>query len=74
MFKKNHEVSIESGFAMDLVKVLGRHGVKFEVSDEYVNDIVRDHPVWYRRFTILATDKTYKKLMAEFRANTNIGR
>lgn len=54
MFTKNHRITIESGFAMDLVRVLGKYGVKFEVTDEYRRD--NDTSLtWYRDFIIHAT-------------------
>lgn len=72
MFKKNHEVTIECGFAMDLVKVLGKHGIKFEVTDEYYDELDPNH-TWYRDFTIHTNKRTYKKLMDEFHTNVKVG-
>lgn len=68
MFTKNHEVTIGSAWAMDLVKVLGKSGIKFEVTDEYFN-VLGQEKLWYRDFTIRASKRTYVKLMNEFYAN-----
>jgi hypothetical protein len=71
MFTKNYEVTIECGFAMDLVKVLGKYGIRFEVTDEYFDELDPNH-TWYRDFTIRTNKRMYAKLMKEFRANTNV--
>lgn len=73
MFTKNHEVTITSGFAMDLVKVLGKYGVRFEVSDEYFDELDPKH-IWYRNFTIRASDRRFKKIMKEFQKNISVNK
>ena len=73
MFTKNHEVTIECGFAMDLVKVLGKYGIKFEVTDEYFDELDPKH-TWYRDFTIQASQRKYEKLMKEFQENIRVNR
>lgn len=73
MFKKNHKVRIESAWAMDLVRVLGRYGVKFEVTDEFpLVSTVKKRNIWYRDFTILASKRTYDKILNEFYKNTSV--
>jgi hypothetical protein len=71
MFTKTHEVTIESAWAMDLVKVLGKHGVKFEVSDEYVDELDPNR-TWYRDFTIRASERKYEKIMKELDSNVRV--
>ena len=71
MFTKMHEVTIESGFAMDLVKVLGKYGIMFEVTDEYFDELDPNH-TWYRDFTILASKRMFAKIMKDFRENTSV--
>lgn len=78
MLTKNHKVIVESGFAMELVKVLGKYGIRFRVSDEYVvlhaacmNKLNRDR-AWHRTFTIYTTKRTMDKIMTEFYKNVNI--
>lgn len=73
MFKKNHEVTIESAWAMDLVKVLGKYGIKFEVTDEYYDELDPNH-TWYRDFIIHAKKRTYDKVMNEFHKNVSVNK
>lgn len=73
MFKKNHKVRIESAWAMDLVKVLGKYGVKFEVTDEFqLVGNVDGRKIWHRDFTIRARKRTYDKILNEFYENTSV--
>ena len=71
MFTKNHEVTIENGFAMDLVKVLGKYGIKFEVSQEY-EGYLNEGRAWYRDFTIRANNRKMAKIMNEFYTNVKV--
>ena len=61
MFPKIYEVTIESMDAWDLVKLLGQYGLKFEVSDEYVNHLDPNRR-WLRDFTILANKRIMEKI------------
>lgn len=70
MLKKNYEVTIQCGYAMDLVKILGKHGVKFEVSEEYFDELDPAH-TWYRDFTIRVNSRTMDAIWSEFKNNVN---
>ena len=72
MFKKNFRLHIESAVAMDLVKVLGKYGIKFEVTDEYFDEreVLSDekpYHTWYRDFHIRATKRMMNRIRKEFK-------
>ena len=71
MFKKTFEVHTQSAVAMDLVKVLGKYGIKFEVTDEYFDELDPNH-TWYRDFTIHTTRRMMQKIQKEFQENTSV--
>lgn len=73
MFKKNFKVRTESAIAMDLVKVLGKYGIKFEVTDEYFDEreVLREekpYHTWYRDFNIRTTKRMMRRIWKEFKA------
>lgn len=69
MFNKGHDVTVESGCVVNFVRVLGRHGVRFEMSDEWytIDSIDPKTKHWYRTFKVY----TKKKHMQEIIGETN---
>lgn len=65
MFKKNHKVRIECGEDLDFIKILGKYGVKFEMSEPFHRNHPKKGRIRYRVFTIRATQRTYKKILAD---------
>lgn len=66
MFTKNFRVTIESGFAMDLARILGKYGIKFEVTDEYYCDADSNRS-WRRDFVIHTTKRKMVKIRKEYK-------
>lgn len=66
MFTKNYEVKIESANTMDLIKILGHYGLKFEVGDEYI-DYTDPERKWFRDLVIRATKQQMSKLREAIR-------
>ena len=52
MFTIKRKFDIESNEVMDFVRLIGRFGLKFKVSDEYVAE---DSASRYRRFIVYGT-------------------
>ena len=70
MFKKTFTLRTESSVAMAMVKVLGRYGVRFEVSDEYITRLDNKR-TWYRDFIIRTNRRKMRNIWKEFRAIAN---
>ena len=70
---KNYKLHIQSARTMDLVKILGKYGIKFEVGDEYV-DYLDANRTWYRDFTVRVTKRMKRKIRKEFHENTKVKR
>lgn len=64
MFKKKYEVKIASVCAMDLVMLLCNHGVRFKVSEEYLDEQDPDRR-WFRHITFRASKRTINKIIKE---------
>lgn len=65
MFTNNiYLVTIEAADTMDLVKVLGKYGVKFKVGMEYVAPYDQKH-TWLRNFQIKTSDRKMAKIKSE---------
>lgn len=70
MFKKTFTLRTESSVAMAMVKVLGRYGVRFEVSDEYITRLDNKR-TWYRDFIIRTSRRKMVSIWKEFRTIAN---
>lgn len=70
MFKKTFTLRTESSVAMAMVKVLGRYGVRFEVSDEYITRLDNKR-TWYRDFIIRTSRRKMMSIWKEFRTIAN---
>lgn len=70
MFKKTFTLRTESSVAMAMVKVLGKYGVRFEVSDEYVTRLGHGH-TWYRDFIVRTNKRRMVRIWKDFRAIAN---
>lgn len=56
MFTIKRKFEIESQEVMDFVRLIGRFGLKFKVSDEYfVENAEKNTKDWYRRFIVYGT-------------------
>lgn len=56
MFTIKRKFEIESDEVMDFVRLIGRFGLKFKVSDEYyVDNPEKNTKDWYRRFVVYGT-------------------
>lgn len=66
MFIKEYEIKVPSGEFIDLVRILGRYGLRFEFSNEYIkaNDNPF-HPNAWRIFKIYATHKQMTMIEAD---------
>lgn len=66
MFYKSEEFNIDTFYFADFMRLLGRIGVKFDVSDEYYSidrvDPKRKH--YYRTVTVHANRKQLSELYA----------
>lgn len=69
MFTKKWSVVVEDTSVVSYVRILGKYGVQFEMSDEwYIDDqIDPNHKHWYRTFGIYATKKTMTAIDRETR-------
>ena len=63
MFTIKRKFRVETHEGMDFVRLLGRFGLKFKVSDEYaVEDLEQETKDRYRTFIVYAT----RRQMADF--------
>jgi hypothetical protein len=64
MFNKKHNFIVESYQVIDFVRLLGRIGLRFSMSDEFsnVDELNPDKKVWYRKFTVYGRRKDMDKL------------
>lgn len=59
MFIYEMKLEVSSYEVVDIVRLLGRFGFRFEISDEYckVDDLDPDRKRWFRRFKIYGRKK-----------------
>lgn len=70
MLKKTFTLRTQSSVAMVMVKILGKYGIKFDVSDEYMTRLDQKR-TWYRDFTINTNRRRMKRIWKEFKALAN---
>ena len=65
MFIYVMKLEVNSHEVVDIVRLLGRFGFKFEISDEYckVDDLDPDRKRWYRRFKIYGRKRKLNAFM-----------
>lgn len=65
MFIYEMKLEVNSQEVVDIVRLLGRFGFKFEISDEYckVDDLDPNRKRWFRRFKIYGRKKKLKKFI-----------
>ena len=67
MLTKTYETNVESGNVVQFVRILGKIGVRFKMSDEWfvADNLDPAKKTWYRTFRIYATKKQLKLIQSE---------
>lgn len=67
MLTKTYETNVESGNVVQFVRILGKIGLRFKMSDEWyvADDLDPAKKIWYRTFRIYATKKQLKLIQNE---------
>lgn len=67
MFTNTYETNVESGNVVRFVRILGKIGVRFKMSDEWfvTDDLDPAKKTWCRTFRIYATKKQLKLIQSE---------
>ena len=67
MHTKIYETNVESGNVVQFVRILGKIGIRFKMSDEWcvTDDLDPAKKIWFRTFRIYATKKQLKLIQNE---------
>jgi hypothetical protein len=67
MFINTYETNVESGNVVQFVRILGKIGLRFKMSDEWcvTDNLDPVKKIWYRTFRIYATKKQLKLIQNE---------
>lgn len=66
MFTHCKKIEVDSREVVEVVRLLGRLGLRFGISDEYckVDDLDPKHKVWFRKFSIYGRKRQLKRFSA----------